>query len=279
MTVFDLVRRARPVLLIAPLLLLVRGAGSAQASLTTLYSNIEGPRTVSGIDSHAVGRADDRSYRTAMAFKPTKSGTAHLLSMRGRCVVPYPTGTACANVGQVSLYSDAGGKPAGAPLGTMGFYLLEDTQGSWRIKINGNPTGGTFRLKVTADGVTRTTEPIAFNAQHDARGLDTTVSWRLHQINFHPGFMTSGRFPEDPLFLRFEGTIAVTDVQLTGGTNPSIDVTQPRIEEECGRLSPAPQLEAGRKYWAVMTAEDGVGWDDWTNDTGEVLQSVDGGAW
>ena len=103
--------------------------------------------------------------------------------------------------------------------------------------------------------------------------------WRLHQIDFHPGFMTIGRFPDDPLFLRFEGTIAVTNIQLTGGQNPSIDVTQPRIEEECGRLSPAPQLEAGRKYWAVMTAEDGVGWDDWTNDTGEVLESVNGGAW
>ena len=155
MTLLDLIRRTQRALLIAPLLLLVAGAGSAHASLTTLYTNIEGPRTVSGIDSHAVGRADDRSYRTAMAFKPTKSGTAQLLSMRGRCVVPYPTGTACANIGQVSLYDDAGGKPAGAPLGTMGFYLLEDTQGSWRIKINGNPTGGTFRLTVTADAASR----------------------------------------------------------------------------------------------------------------------------
>ena len=279
MTLIDVIRRTLRVVLIAPLLLLVLGAGSAQAAITPLYNNIEGPRTVSGIDSHAVGRSDDRSYRTAMAFKPTKSGTAQLLSMRGRCVVPYPTGTACANIGQVSLYDDAGGKPAGAPLGTMGFYLLEDTQGSWRIKINGNPTGGTFRLTVTADGVTRTTAPIAFDATHDGRGLDTSVYWRLHQINFQPGFMTHGRFPEDPLFLRFEGTITVTDVQLTGGKNPSVDVTQPRIEEECGTLSPAPQLKAGHKYWAVMTAEDGVGWDDWSNDTGEVLESVDGGTW
>ena len=32
------------------------------------------------------------SNRAAMAFKPTKSGTVQLLSMRGRCVIPYPVG-------------------------------------------------------------------------------------------------------------------------------------------------------------------------------------------
>ena len=60
-----------------------------------------------------------------MAFIPTSSGTAQLLTMRGRCVIGYPTTTTCQSVGTVTIQSDANGKPSGQVLGTMGFYLTD----------------------------------------------------------------------------------------------------------------------------------------------------------
>lgn len=77
-------------LLILPLAVLawIVGAATAHAELTTLYSNLDGPRTVTGIDSHPVGPTDDGDFRIASSFTPTRSGTAQLLSIRGRCVIP-----------------------------------------------------------------------------------------------------------------------------------------------------------------------------------------------
>ena len=38
-----------------------------------------------------------------------------------------------------------------------------------------------------------------------------------------------------------------TDVQLTGGSNPTVTDSRPAAaEKECGRLSPAPELHEGR---------------------------------
>ena len=68
-------------------------------------------------------------------------------------------------------------------------------------------------------------------------------------------------------------------MRLTGGSRPGVDVQRFTVEKECGALSGRLQLTAGTKYWAVMSAEDPVGWDDWTDATGQVLESVDGGAW
>jgi Ca2+-binding RTX toxin-like protein len=283
-------------LLILPLALLglLVSASSAQAQLTTLYSNIEGPRTVTGIDAHPVGPTDQGVFRTARRFTPTTSGQAELLSIRGRCV-----GIVCAEIGKVTLHEDAGGRPAEPTLGTMGFYLLEGSEGSWEVRMKGNPTGGSFRLKVTADGKEQTTAPLPYDIWHrDNRGCNElpTLEEILECLRNPPpdrdnirdriaywpipvGVLSNGRFPADPAYFRVNGTVEVTDVQLTGGTNPSISVTQPTIEEECGTLSPAPQLVAGKTYWAVMSANDEVGWDDWTDDRGEVLESVDGGRW
>jgi hypothetical protein len=151
-------------------------------TLTTLYSSINGDRTVSGIDSHPVGPSSLGTFRIATAFKATASGDAQLVSVRARCVVPYPAGTSCVGIGEVSIQADNAGKPSGVSLGTMGFYVTDS--------LSGQP-----------------------------------------------------------------------------------------VKKECGTLSPRAKLTAGTKYWAVMSSTDEIGWDDWTNATGDVLESIDGGAW
>ncbi|MGH3101644.1 MAG: hypothetical protein ACRDPU_11705, partial [Thermoleophilia bacterium] len=154
------------------------GAATAHGQLTTLYSNLDGPRTVSGIDSHPVGPTDDGNFRIASSFSPTQSGRAQLLSIRGRCVIPSVELRACANVGEVSIRADVNGQPGPVALGTMGYYLLESSEDSWRLRMTGEPTGGTFRISQTLNGVTRTTGPIPFDTRHHAgstNGLDNTV--------------------------------------------------------------------------------------------------------
>ena len=258
------------------------GAATAHGQLTTLYSNLDGPRTVTGIDSHPVGPTDAGNFRIASSFSPTQSGRAQLLSIRGRCVIPSVELRACANVGEVSIRADVNGRPGPVALGTMGYYLLESSEDSWRLRMTGEPTGGTFRLSQTLAGVTRTTGPIPFDTRHHAgstNGLDNTVINQLSWVGIPATALTTGRLPNDIMLFRADGELAVTDVRLTGGSRPGVDVQRFTVEKECGALSPAPQLTAGTKYWAVMSAEDPVGWDDWTDTTGEVLESVDGGAW
>ena len=156
---------------------------AAAGQLTTLFTTMDGDRTVTNADSVPVGPSSLGHFRAAMAFTPTVSGKAEVLSMRGRCVIPYPRGTTCQGFGKVTIQGDAGGRPNGRVLGAMGFYLTDSLS-------NGSP-----------------------------------------------------------------------------------------VKKECGTISPAPQLTAGTKYWAVMTSDDQIGWDQWTDDTAEVLQTLDDNPW
>jgi hypothetical protein len=159
-------------------------AASAQGELTTLYSSIEGESDVQGINSVPVGPTFLGDFRYATSFTPTRSGNASLLSMRGQCVINFPTTKTCDSIGEVSIQADAGGKPSGTSLGTMGFYLVD--------------------------------------------ALETG----------------------DP------------------------------VRQQCGTLAPKVQLTAGTKYWAVMSAPEGIGWLYYKEASTEtVLESVDGGAW
>ncbi len=165
------------------LMLAVAPAASAQ-QLTTLYTSIEGESDVQGVNSVPVGPSFLGDFRYATTFTPTKSGSASLLSMRGQCVINFPTTKTCDSIGEVSIQADAGGKPSGTSLGTMGFYLVDALQ-----------TG-------------------------------------------------------DP------------------------------VRQQCGTLSPRVQLNAGTKYWAVMSAPEGIGWlYSKEAPTETVLESLDGGAW
>jgi hypothetical protein len=157
--------------------------GPTPTELTTLFDTMSGERTVVQADSVPVGPSDLGHFRAAMAFTPTVTGTAQVLSMRGRCVIPYPRGTTCQGFGKVTIQGDAGGRPNGRVLGAMGFYLADSLS-------NGSP-----------------------------------------------------------------------------------------VKKECGTISPAPTLTAGTKYWAVMTSDDQIGWDQWKEDRAEVLQTLDDNPW
>ena len=201
--------------------------------------------------------------------------------MRGQCVLWNVPPYACVSVGEVTIQTDAGGKPSGTVLGTMGFYLSENLPDAWLIRVKGNPTGGTFRLRSVVGDQTFTTEPIQWNSRHRPE-VSTALnkSWPdpddVAQVHTSQGW-----FPRDAAFVSGPMSfLEATDVQLTGGDSPRIEVSLPyRGETECGRLSPAPQLSAGVKYWAVMTADDQAAWNYWTNTPSEVLESVDAGTW
>ena len=52
------------------------------------------------------------------------------------------------------------------------------------------------------------------------------------------------------------------------------------VRQQCGTLAPRVQLNAGTKYWAVMSAPEGIGWlYSKEAPTETVLESLDGGAW
>lgn len=146
------------------LMLALAPAAGAQGQLTTLYSPIEGESEVQGINSVPVEPSFLGTFKYATTFTPTRSGSASLLSMRGQCVINFPTTKTCDSIGEVSIPTDADGKPSGTSLGTTGFYLVD--------------------------------------------ALNTG----------------------DP------------------------------VRQQCGTLTPRVQLTAGTKYWAVMSAPEGIGW-------------------
>ena len=104
-------------------------APAANAQLTNLYNSMSGPQTVQGVNNVAVGPSFLGTFKAATSFRPTATGEASLLSMMGQCVIPYPTGTTCRGIGEVSIQNDVGGKPSGVTLGTMGFYLTDTLSG------------------------------------------------------------------------------------------------------------------------------------------------------
>jgi hypothetical protein len=119
---------------------------------------------------------------------------------------------ACANVGEVSIRADVNGQPGPVALGTMGYYLLESSEDSWRLRMTGEPTGGTFRLSQTLGGVTRTTGPIPFDTRHHAgstNGLDNTVIDQLSWVGIPATTLTTGRLPNDIMFFHADGELAM----------------------------------------------------------------------
>jgi hypothetical protein len=106
--------------------LAVAPAANAQ-TLTTLYNTITEPNDVQGVNSVPIGPSPLGTFRMATSFTPMTSGNASLVSIRARCVIPYPTGLTCQGIGEVSIQADVNGKPSGTSLGTMGFFLTDST--------------------------------------------------------------------------------------------------------------------------------------------------------
>ncbi len=254
---------------------------SASAALTTLFSTIDGPPTVTGINAMPVGPTDIGTFKQAMAFTPTTSGQAQLLTMRGQCI-----GLSCADIGQVSIQANVNNKPSGVDLGSMGFYLAEDIPNLWRISETGNPTGGTFRLRYTDGTTVKTTEPMPYDVYLTCYcgGQEISILQRMLDAGFpRPGVADYNYDQLTDTMMKMTmpgaGTITVVDAQLTGGSSPAVVVEQPRVDKECGSVSGAPMLTAGTKYWAVMSAPTEIAWNYWSDDSAQVLESKNSGPW
>ena len=268
-------------------MLAVSPAANAQ-SVTTLYSSINGDRTVTGVDSVPVGPSALGHFKAAMAFRPTASGTADLISLKQRCVIPYPQNTVCYGIGEVSIQEDVGGRPSGRSLASSGFYITDALSTQQSVVITGNPTGGSFHfLYPTPVPRGNVSIPVAVTNASAQVVQDT--------LNAMPGIQAAGGvsvrggpLPSRPVGIFFNrptarphllDTVESPSDPFTGGTGPRIEISGQPVRDSCGTLTPAPQLEAGRKYWAVVESDDAIGWDNWTNDPAEVLESIDGGAW
>src|SRR4051812_14678897 len=105
-------------LVLAAAALALPGTPAQADPLVTLYSTMEGPETVQGINSASVGPYQRLTYRTATAFTPAVTGNAQLLRVHGQCVINYPVTTTCETIGTVEIQSDASGHPSGTVLGT-----------------------------------------------------------------------------------------------------------------------------------------------------------------
>jgi Big-like domain-containing protein/hemolysin type calcium-binding protein len=270
------------------LVMLAAAPAASGQSVTTLYSSIDGERTVSGVDSVPVGPSELGHFRAAMAFTPTKSGAAQLISLKQRCVIPYPQNTVCYGIGEVSIQEDENGRPSGRSLGTSGFYITDALSTQQSVVISGNPTGGSFRFKYpwhTVEGLFSERIPVA----------DASAQAVSEALNAMPGIQAvggvgvrGGPLPSRPVGIFFNSPTARPHMldafedpldPFTGGTVPRIEISGQPVRDSCGTLTPAPQLTAGRKYWAVVTSDDAIGWDDWTNDEAEVLEGIDDGPW
>lgn len=111
----------------------------------------------------------------------------------------------------------------GQPIGRVG-TAASSVQ---TITITGTPTGGTFTLTTTLDGVNQTTAPIAYNA------TSATVLAALTSLGvIGPGGATAtgGAFPGTPVVVTFAGKnanraiplLTANSAGLTGGSSPTV---------------------------------------------------------
>lgn len=110
-----------------------------------------------------------------------------------------------------------------------------------RITINGSPTGGTWTLSYTENGLTDTTTPLAHNANAAA------IAAALNALpNIGPGGVTvSGTGPFDVTFVA--GNVGGRNVPqlvaasaFTGGTSPAVvmSTTTPGVRGSWGGIAP-----------------------------------------
>lgn len=102
----------------------------------------------------------------------------------------------------------------------------------WTATVTGAPTGGTFSLNVTVDGVTQKTVAIAFNAS--AATVDAAIE-ALSNVEAGDVTVTGA----GPYVITFAGTlvckavtVALADNNLTGGASPTVTVQESRNEND-----------------------------------------------
>lgn len=139
---------------------------------------------------------------------------------------PGPGATSLESYGNARLI-DAGQKAGtNTDVITVGSVDLDNT--SYTATVTGTPTGGTFSLLVTIDGDDQETGTIAYDASA------ATVKAALEALSNVPAnSVTVTGSAGGPFTITFAGalsevvvTLALSDNNLTGGTTPSVTVTE-----------------------------------------------------
>lgn len=124
-----------------------------------------------------------------------------------------------------TLLVDAGDKP-GSTDKIIPTRSVDPDNTVYTISVTGSPTGGTFTLNITVDGVTEETDTIAYNG--DATAVQAAI---LANDNVPGGSVTvTGTSTKT---ITFTGaltdavvTVALATNSLTGGSTPSLTVTE-----------------------------------------------------
>ena len=116
---------------------------------------------------------------------------------------------------------------------------LEEVQS---LRINGNPTGGTFTLSFNDGAGTKTTQPIQYNPLTESRvaiatriqnALTTAAMFGAGNVEVMPADAIFAGVPTD-FVIRFQGAMGNRSLplmtgngsQLTGGTSPQVQITE-----------------------------------------------------
>lgn len=118
------------------------------------------------------------------------------------------------------------GEKAGSSDQIIGVRSVDPDNTVYTISVTGSPTGGTFSLTVTVDGDAQETAAIAFDA--DAAAVQAAL---IALSNVPAGGVTvTGTTTKTVTFLGAMTdavvTLALTDNNLTGGSSPSVTVTE-----------------------------------------------------
>lgn len=179
-------------------------SGVAHGALDTLdafLALLDGPPTLVMGNRLALAKVRGIARRSGQYVREPIEG---LVGVNGRPIVRESYG----NV----LFVDPGEK-AGTNQQIIPIYDPDNT--AYTIATSGTPTGGTFTLFVTVDGVTEETGTIAYNAS--AATIDTAIE---ALANVPAGSVTSGggALPT-AVTISFTGDLAGADVIVTAGTN------------------------------------------------------------
>lgn len=190
------------------------GFHKALDDLDALFGTLDGTPSIA-VGNQALCAKIRAIYRRANQY--VESPVAGLTDEFGNPVMRQRIGN--------TLLVDAGAKPGSAD------YIIPsrsvDPDGTvYTIALTGTPTGGTFSLLVTADGTAEETEAIAFDA--NAAAVQAAI---LANDNVPAGSVTvTGTTTKT---ITFAGAltdavvvVALEDNGLTGGTTPSLTVTE-----------------------------------------------------
>ena len=239
-----------------------RGVARGQrASVTTLYSSMNGNRTVTGMDSRPPGFGPSAlgHLKAAMAFRPTASGTADLIGLQAALHDPLPDEHHLLRHRGDLIQEDMGGRrAAAASASSPAFSPSTDALSIQQsVVITGNPTGGSFHFLYPTTvpredvshpvAVTNASAQVAQDSADAMPRIQAAGGVSVPAARCEPAGRASSSTPRRAPHLL--DAIENPYEPFTGGTGPRIGSRAARPPFRAALVTPAPQLEAGRKYW------------------------------